>query len=284
MPDLLERVSAANPVSLELDAEDRRAAERLCERVVSTPAGTARSRRAPRRRLTLAAAAGVLGLALAVLVLAGRGPSVAERAYAAVSADQGVFHVVMRMSADVPPELDGMPVPAGTRETEAWFDVEGASWHSVQYEIRDGRRVMVSEAASSPEGNAIRESAGEPPRVSEPIGPQDVAPFDPMAEFKAAYRAGRVREEGETTVDGRRAHRLVVDHPAPAVRDPGFDVRSSRSVSLIDAETLHPIETVNESVVERNGRRGTLRTVTRFTTYEILGRTPENLALLEMQP
>jgi hypothetical protein len=83
-------------------------------------------------------------------------------------------------------------------------------------------------------------------------------------------------------LDGRPAQRLVIDHAASRLSDPAVTVRSSRTIALFDARTLHPLEFADESVIEAGGRRGRLVLRTRYATFETLPRTPENLARLRL--
>jgi hypothetical protein len=106
--------------------------------------------------------------------------------------------------------------------------------------------------------------------------------FDPTAQFKAAYRAGTVREEGTVTVGGRRAYRLVVEHGPVSVSEPEMVLRSERMIMLFDAQTLEPIEEVNRIVIEIDGRRGIVQHRIRYTTFQVLPRTAENLSKLKM--
>ena len=92
----------------------------------------------------------------------------------------------------------------------------------------------------------------------------------------------RVRAAGRVTFDGRPAQRLVIDHAVSPVSDPDVAVRSSRTIALFDAKTLHPLEFVDESVIEAGGRRGRVVLHTRYATFETLPRTPENRAQLRM--
>ena len=93
---------------------------------------------------------------------------------------------------------------------------------------------------------------------------------------------GNIREKGNVTVAGRRAHRLVIEHDPQTVVDLKLVVRSSRTIALFDAQTTEPIEFIDESVIEADGQRGTVVLNTRYATFEKLPRTPENLAKLRM--
>lgn len=284
--DDLELLSAANPVRAEETVADAEAARALLERVLATPAEAVEPPHRSRRRTGFVAlAAAVVGLTVAVVLtsLSDGSPSIAERAYAAVSKPT-LYHVVVRSTIEAPAflrrELD---LPRGVELTESWYDLKRPAYHYVAYELRDGRRTFVTEAAGNPTRETLRMPPGSVPGRAPDVmtgKPREVERFDPTAQFKAAYRSGNVRQAGTVTVAGRRAHRLVIEHDVGPLTDPQFVVRSSSSVMLFDAQTLAPIEWVGRVVFEINGRRGTLRGRLRYTTFETLPRTPENLAKL----
>ncbi len=210
-------------------------------------------------------------------------PSAADRAYAAVSKPT-LYHVVVRSTIDAPAFLQReLDLPRGVEVTESWYDLKRPAYHYVAYDLRDGRRIFVMEAAGDRTSETLRMVPGSVPGRAPYVmtgKPREVERFDPTAQFKAAYRSGNVRQQGTVTVAGRRAYRLVIEHDVGPVTDPQFIVRSSSSVMLFDAQTLTPIESVDRVVFEINGRRGTLRGRLRYTTFETLPRSPENLAKL----
>ncbi len=53
-------------------------------------------------------------------------------------------------------------------------------------------------------------------------------------------------------------------------------------VVLIDAQTLYPIEWREQAFYVRDGIRERATIVVRYTTYETLPRTPQNLRLLKI--
>ena len=101
--DLLTRLAAADPVRLPEapTAEEERQAARVLERVLASPVHEP-APAVPGRRRRVVARRGIIGLAVAaslavglVLVVSPSQRSLAERAYAAVTAPQ-LFHVVVR--------------------------------------------------------------------------------------------------------------------------------------------------------------------------------------------
>jgi hypothetical protein len=216
--------------------------------------------------------------------VADRGPSIVDRAYAAVSGDS-LYHVVRQVEIDAPAHLTrgDLGLPRHDTVIESWYDLQRPAFREVLAELRDGRRARVRQAAGSPNGTTVREPGREPRPVERlpGVGPPDVESFDPTAEFKAAYRKGDIREEDVVTVGGRRAHRLVIE-TGSRPGDPAFRVLSSRAIALFDARTMFPIAWTDEQVIETNGRRDTVVVRVRYTTFETLPRTPENLAKLRL--
>ncbi|HEV2061088.1 MAG TPA: hypothetical protein VGR11_17180 [Solirubrobacteraceae bacterium] len=286
--DDLKLLGAANPVRAEDAVADAEPARTLLERVLATPREAVEPPRRSRRRAGLVAlGAAVVGLILAVVVasLGNGSASVVDRAYAAVSKPT-LYHVVTRMTTDAPAFIEReLDLPRGVEVMESWYDLKRPAYHYVAYELRDGRRIFGMEAAGDPTRETLRMPRGSVPGRAPDVltgKPREVERFDPTAEFKAAYRSDNVRQQGIVTVAGRRAYRLVIEHDVGPVSDPQFIARSSSSVMLFDAQTLAPIEWVGRVVFEINGRRGTFRGRLRYTTFETLPRTPENLAKLKM--
>jgi len=295
--NLLARVSAADPIAPPQPPtpEQQREAALLLERVMTMPVVQPRVSRTPRRRRTgLVAVAAAASLAVALVVLLSpfeRTPGLAERAYAAVTAPK-LFHVVVR-STYVTPDLNASPGErreAGTIETESWYDTRDAAYHSVSHTIRDGRRVKLAfEAAGGKGGTVARFGDGPASGVAE-IGEDgranDVFPerFDPTAKAKEIMRDPDVREDGEVTIAGRRAKRLVIDRPDRAAVGPTPRSVDATGVVLVDAQTLYPIELREQAFFVRDGVRERTGGVTRYSTFETLPRTPENLRLLKMGP
>ena len=285
--DDLELLRAANPVRAEDAVADAEPAPALLERVLATPREAVEPTRRGRRRtgvVALAAAVVALSLAVVVTSLPDGSPSVVDRAYAAVS-QPTLYHVVMRVRSEAPAFIEReLDLPRGEVVTESWYDLKRPAYHYVNYELRDGRRILRMEAAADPTKATLHMPGSGPGGAQNVMSgkPREVERFDPTAQFKAAYRSGNIRQEGVVTVAGRRAYRLVMEHDAGPATDPQGVVRSSSGVMLFDAQTFAPIEEVTHAVFEINSRRGTLHGRVRYTTFETLPRTAENLAKLKM--
>lgn len=158
--DPLTRLAAADPVATAdpSTAEEERQAAQLLERVMASPGqderAPARSRRpSPRVRRGLVGAAVAASLAVAaVLVLSPSQRSLADRAYAAVTAPK-LIHVVVRSSYDMPDlNATGAPRDAGTVETEAWYDTARPAFHTIDRVVRGDPDLFVDEAAGDENG------------------------------------------------------------------------------------------------------------------------------------
>lgn len=264
-PDVLDRLSAANPVDATAPippAELARIEAGIRAARVVPPA----RRRVP--RLILAGAAAALAAAAAVLIvtLPGAGVAPARAAYAAFAARTGVFHTVAEVTVRQP----------GRRATHAWVEswtsARGGRSHVLQYDVRpDGRR-----------GRLVAETVGHEivayarPRDGGPVGLAGIdasGGLDPRLAYLQAFRDGRVRDEGTVTVRGRRAWRLVSDLRMPPslnqidgrrIRVPGY---VAHRVFLVDARTRALLVARDTGLIgtERGYHRQTVvRTYLRF--------------------
>lgn len=126
--DDLELLSAADPVRAEDAVAEGEAARALLGRVLATPAEAVEPPHRSRRRTGLVAlAAAVVGLTVAVVLtsLPDGSPSIADRAYAAVS-KATLYHVVVRSTIDAPAFLQReLDLPRGVEVMESWYDLSG---------------------------------------------------------------------------------------------------------------------------------------------------------------
>ncbi len=168
----------------------------IADAIAATQRGE-RRRRLPARALALAAVLATALVAVSVVELTGRGPSLAERALAAIG-DGRVVHLVatreegQQMLVDL---RDGTARPIGIT-VETWFDSQSGEARTTTR--RDG--VLVADSLSRAEARAPAEL---------PI------PSDPaIATFVRDYRDALAREEarivGRSELDGVRVVWLVL--------------------------------------------------------------------------
>jgi hypothetical protein len=244
--------------------------------------GSAIRRHRRRRRVVLRggiAIAAVAAVALGALsAVPSTGPSVVDRAAAALRAADGtILHTVLVGT------LTGPDGPRGMR-IETW-QANSPPYDQLQIIVAGGRRFAVATADGvgqlyDPQANAIYTSpsptktqAVDRARATKWKAGGDEAGTSDNAKGTIAfagdsYRAkilgllesGRVQEAGRETIDGRDAVRLVSDDGSVTL--------------LVDAGTYEPIEWR----VREDGQEA----VTRFPTYEHLPATDANAALLSL--
>jgi hypothetical protein len=213
-----------------------------------------RSRRSRRPLRAAVAAAAAAAIALGVLsALPGSGPSVVERAAAALTASNGtILHVVMR---------------SDKLELETWQETS-PPYHMRQIMVSNGRRLEVATLNGVPQiydeqTNTIYTGSALKRPASRPTKEQGAQPYggDPYREkILALLNSGNAHEDGRTVVDSRDAVRIVSDDGAMTL--------------LVDAGTYEPIEwsVTTDSTT----------TTTRFPTYEHLPATEANAGLLSL--
>jgi hypothetical protein len=217
-----------------------------------------RSRRLARR--TALAAAAAAAAALGVLsALPGNGPSVVERAAAAlVPANGTILHVVMRNDEleieswhqSSPPYDERQIIVSGDRRFE--------------FALADGTpQVYDAETDTIYTGPAPRSPVAKP-RATKKSG-QDAQTLarggDPYREkILSLLNSGKAHEDGRATIAGREVVRIASNDGALTL--------------LVDADTYEP--------VEWRITRGSSTTTTRFSTYEQLEATEANAAALSL--
>ena len=299
--DPMQRLAAADPLrdGGRLTPEEEREAEELLARLLATPPAGAERRGGGRsrvRRWTLAAAS-VAGAAAAILAATSLidsdapGGGIVDRAVAAVTRPDVIYHVVERARAEVSYD----PGQDTTIYLESWLTSDGRI-HQRTYAATDGRR-----------GRLLHDFAGRriPGRRVNPVltweassntiggagfrpGPDTAAPFidpfnDPGAQLRALEAEGRLRVAGETRIGDRPAYRLV-SGPVP---HPRLQNGTESVEYLVDADTYLPLArsystldrpTDPEHPVSR------IRIVSRFLAYERLPLNERNRALLDLDP
>jgi hypothetical protein len=266
---LLDRLRAANPVTEELVAPS----------FAPPPV-----RRRSRRPLALAFAAVA---ALAVLVLAtSSSPSVVAQAQEALGAPDQIIHTVIVTQVFQPDgkpqpqpalKLDGEVLPISNRSerwvafnpvrtrTRMFFD---GSTKTIDFDYADGE--LRTKEPWEPEIRTTHLDAGAfEAWLSDPSPAQ--AGGDPVAGVRAMLDDGRLRADGQTSLNGRAVVRLVghQDPPPPLDGAHGFAVDVEY---LVDASSYEPVQ-----VTLDRGAGG--KSVISFQAFE---RLPMDPALLRL--
>ena len=209
------------------------------------------------------------------------GPGVVDRAVAAVTRAGSVYHVV---------ELDDLPrrgrargLPGartsspGTRPTVVCTARRSA--------VRDGKQGRLLEDFAGRRRRPDREngSALQWDASSNTIGESGFAggdlaylgPFeDPGSRLRTLREQGRLRVAGTTTVDGRRAYRLVSGTFAADKDKVEIEV-------TVDAETYLPL---SQRLSLETGAGQKTETLTRYRAYERLALNDESRGRLALDP
>src|SRR5215210_2927526 len=223
--DLMERLAAADPVpdAHRLGPEQQNEADALLERLLATPVEPAgRSRAFGRGRwarfaVATAGAAAALFVVFNVLDSETPTPNVIDRAIAALSQEDAVYHVVSRTSGEVSYDRRG----SRTLWNESWHTI-GGRMHNTWYTDRNRRRGRYVEDFAGRRrpgrrgGPALRWSILDN-TITESgfgstgggVGAPGIDPFDPARGLRELQAEGRLRVAGASEVDGRRAYRLV---------------------------------------------------------------------------
>ena len=289
--ELMERLAAADPVRDRepLTPEAQREADALLARLLATPvepAAAPRRRRFQLRRRGLAVAgaacAALAGVAAIDLVDSNApGAGVVDRAVAAVTRAGSVYHVV---------ELVTFRAEGGRREApqafyfESWYTSDGRL-HRKTFRVRDGKQGRLVEDFAGRRRRPDRENgpALQWDASSNTIGESGFAggdlaylgPFeDPGSRLRTLRDQGRLRVAGTTTVDGKRAYRLVS----------GMFTADEDTVSIevtVDAKTYLPLSQ-RLSLETRTGQK--MVTLTRYRAYERLALNDESRGRLALDP
>jgi hypothetical protein len=287
--ELMERLAAADPVRdrEELTDEDQREADALLARLLATPVEPAPAPRAPRfqlrrRALAVAGAACAALAAFAAIDLVDSdapGPGVVDRAIAAVTRAGSVYHVVEHMTF----RSESAPEASQALYFESWHTPDGRL-HRKTFRVRDGQKGrLVEEFAGRRRPGSATGAALQWDAASNTIGESGFAdgdapflgPFeDPGSRLRALREQGRLRVAGTTTVDGKRAYRLVS----------GTFTANEDTVSVevaIDAESYLPL---SQRLTLETGAGDKLETLTRYRTYERLALNDESRQRLALDP
>ena len=282
--ELMERLAAADPVRdpEELTPEDQREADAMLARLLATPVEPAATpRRARRRVLAVAGAACAVLAGFAAVDLLNSdtpGPSVVDRAVAAVTRG-GVYHVVELMTF----HAEGTPEAAQSLVFESWRTPDGRL-HRKTFRVRDGQQgPLVEDFAGRKRAGRESGAALQWDPSSNTIGESGFAggdlpflgPFeDPGSRLRTLRKQGRLRAAGTTTVDGKRAYRLVSGTFAADKDQVEVEI-------AVDTQTYLPLSQ-HVSVETSAGQK--LESSTRYRTYERLATNDESRGRLALDP
>jgi len=292
--DPIERLAAADPLQIAepLTESEQREANALLARILADDPAPARRRLRRPRRWVLAVAATACALALAISAIdvldEGRsGPSVVDRAVAAVTDGNAIYHMVARIR--ISPVEDGAP-----REVREWGYIE--SWygpdhtsHTKGYEFHDGHKGRLRfESADhlhprpnggfggkaviyDPRENTIMHTRAG--RSASGTVPNFDPNQDPGAGMRRLQREGRLHLAGTERFAGKKVYRLV----SGLVRRGGGH---ERFTYLVDAHTYYPV------FFRWKVSGGGITTVSeaRYLTYERIPFDAQGRRLLDLDP
>ncbi len=246
--DLLDQISAINPLPEDIAAPPLGSIAALRERDANPRDKPPRARRAFPKRAMLALPVAAAALALALLGRGGGQFDVAAAVYKATLAGNGVHFMF----------LEGESGRIRIRYRR-WSTADPMRERDV-IEQRSHKVELVSGG-----GFEWAWSTTHPGEVGRFRGTAPVSRWDPVRVIQQAYRAGRLRVLGRTTIGGRAAYRaMVLSKNGP-----------TGPTVIVDAHTYMPIE----MVYHRPGG-GPPTLVTYVRAYEELPATQPNLALV----
>jgi hypothetical protein len=292
--ELMDRLANADPLpdAERLTPDERREADALLARALATPVRPAR-RAAARHGVRRGAlvAVGIACVALAAFAAVdlvdsdAPGPSVVERALAAVSDDGTVYHVLERKRLRAP----GESVPRENRRiyVESWHTTGGRLHQRLFWAAPDGERgrLFGDFAGSRTEGRRggpaltwnARDNTIQSIRFGTTRGARGAPSLNPYADPGEALRTfeaqDRLRVAGTADVDGTRAYRLVSGYvqSSPKLRE--------KVEFLVDAETYLPLAS-HSTQLATSGDRYDL--FTRYLVYERLRLDASGRAKLDL--
>jgi hypothetical protein len=259
--------------------------------LLATPAAPTDERRRARRRLRgsglVAVGATAVAAVVSINVLDSDAPGagVIDRAVAAVTREDSVYHALQRGRATG----SGLPKGGLTAYSESWHTTDGRV-HAKTFAANGSRRGRLLEEFAGrrrpgrtsgqalrydPRENTITESGFG--RAPDADAVPDIDPFgDPGAQLRALQAQGRLRLAGTTHLGGKRAYRLVSDSTT-RWRSFAFE----RVEYLVDSETYLPL---SQRVAARVESERTYRLFTRYLVYERLPLDARSRAQLALDP
>jgi hypothetical protein len=271
--DALAAADPARGLEPALDDELRRArVEAILAEPPEAPETAPRPRRRPVRRLALAAGAAAVIATIGGLVLSSDEDSTRLPGTAAAFAEQiqrheGIVHYVTGAGS-----FDGKYELDGSSPTEAWVALDGSGWRQRFHEPGGAYR----DDTMNERGDQLRYTsktgrlrsfpAERPLNLEERLGALNAGHF--VGELIAG---GQLRDDGEATVDGQPARRLVLDGPNRTRYE--YFVATDRvrllRISAVNYNPAHPDAPPARLEID-------------MRSFEILPDTPANRALIQM--
>lgn len=260
--------AAAAPPSTGAAAAARAAVASALER----EAARAGRRTLPRRPLVLtlsAALAVALAVVLALVAPWSGGPSIVDRAAAAiVQGSDTVLHQRVEMTST---NL-ATGAALGRHTLELWLD--GAAPHRYRAFFQPpftSRTLEVGGSAASLHAAVYRPATNTFDTHSLQLRITGVNALDVI---RQALASGDAVPQGTTQLDGRRVLRILVHGSGPKRTD---------EVYYVDPQTYDPVEIDGQGFLVDGAKRYHVSTVERFLTFEFLPRTAANLRLTDIR-
>jgi hypothetical protein len=257
--------------------------QRLRQSLLEQIAAPTKRRPASGRRTFLRLAVSFVAVALVVAggLLTGHGdePSIAARAYAAISPSTGIMHFVAES------RLRRSQTGEWRSYQEYWIDLAHPRRQRIVWSGRGrvaGQLVLVTRAAPG------RAAWNEYPLTSVSRSPGPLGKWEwggqggiqtgmnPIAAYRDLLHSGEVLSEDEITYEGRDAYRLVIQFKPPY--DLVDDVwLGDIETYIVDRQTYFPLE----ATFQWDKTFGGSTSGTRYPKFEILPDTPQTRALLD---
>ncbi len=273
----------------------RRASTQLTSAIEGEPQRRTRILRLIRRRpgRTALVFATVVAVTAATLFVSSpwkTAPGFLERVQAAVTPPPGS---ILHMKWELTSTSTDPPCTVTHGPNEIWIDQTAPHMYRalldgppLDLDITDPRELACSTGTPSELGASFDMEVTlrfVPPNMLSANTPRFVFPVDPVKDLRIAISAGRAHDEGTMQLAGRPVERIRIDPPNGC---PVQGCARKPQYAYVDPETFHPVQIECEDcgVIALPGRPVLrLRMVTRYSTFEYLPRTDENLLLTDIR-
>lgn len=263
---LKELGSASEPASTEVEQHVR--SQLLKAMRHEQGHGTPARLRGWRPRVAAALAVAAAAVAAILIVTSGRTPSVADRAYAAISGRVGIMHFIQQYGPRSKPTYE-----------EYWIDLQHPSRQRIvlssggtvtrQFVYTGGYSSYFSESGKN--HNPLTIITKAPPNPGGGVR----AGASPITAYRSLLHAGTVLSQTKTTYNGRSAYRLAIQY-TPPYHLTGRVWTGDRVTYTVDSSTYYPLELRYQPDPVMGGSPGVLR----YPLFEILPATAHTRQLL----